>query len=74
MVTTTLAGLVAADGTIGKAFGNHLIEYRNLLSNRVDAEAINQSGGKWSGASDEWDWYLRKADLMSEVNDVSIEL
>ena len=68
MATETLPGLVAADGTIGKAFGAHLIEYRNLLSNRVNATAINQSGGRWTGASDEWSWYTRKCDLMSEQN------
>ncbi len=68
MVQETLPGLVAVDGTIGKAFGTHLIEYRNVLSNRVNTEAINQSGGRWAGASDEWDWYTRKIDLMSEVN------
>ncbi len=62
-----LPSLVAADGTIGKAFGDHLIEYRNLLSNRVNTEAINQSEGRWAGASDEWACYTRKIDLMSEV-------
>ena len=68
MAQETLPGLVADDGTIGKAFGAHLIEYRNLLSIRINKEAINQSGGRWAGASDEWDWYSRKIDLMSEVN------
>ncbi len=68
MATEILPGLVAADGTIGKVFGAHLIEYRNLLSNRVNKEAINQSGGRWLGASNEWGWYTRKIDLMSEVN------
>lgn len=68
MVLETLSNLVAADGTVGKAFGAHLIEYRNLLSNRINKTAINQSGGRWAGASDEWAWYTRKIDLMSEVN------
>ena len=68
MASETLPSLVSEEGVIGKAFGSHIIEYRNLLSNRVNTEAINQSGGRWAGASDEWDWYTRKIDLMSEVN------
>ncbi len=68
MVTETLLGLVASDGTIGKAFGSHIIEYQNILSNHVNTTAINQSGAKLLGASDEWNWYTRKVDLMSEVN------
>ncbi len=68
MATETLTGLVAADGTIGKVFGSHIIEYRNLLTNRVNTEAINQSGGRWAGASDDWGWYTRKINLMSEAN------
>ncbi len=68
MVTETLPSLISEEGVIGKTFGSHIIEYRNVLSNRVDIEAVNQSGGKWTGASDEWNWYSRKIDLMSEVN------
>ncbi len=68
MVTETLSSLVSDEGIIGKAFGNHIIEYRNLLSNRINTDAINQTGGRWAGASDEWSWYSRKIDLMSEVN------
>ncbi|MCI9280118.1 MAG: hypothetical protein HFJ02_04905, partial [Bacilli bacterium] len=68
MAQETLPNLVNSEGVIGKTFGNHIIEYRSILSNRVNTEAINQSGGKWAGASDEWGWYTRKIDLMSEVN------
>ncbi len=68
MAQETLPSLVSSEGVIGKAFGNHIIEYRSILSNRVNTEAVNQSGGKWLGASDEWGWYSRKIDLMSEVN------
>ena len=68
MATETLPNLVSDEGVIGKTFENHIIEYRNLLTNHVNTEAINQSGGRWAGASDEWNWYTRKADLMSEVN------
>ena len=68
MATETLPSLVAEDGIIGKTFGSHLIEYQNLLSNRINSETINQSGGRWLGATDEWGWYTRKCDLMSEQN------
>ena len=68
MAQETLPGLVNSEGVIGKTFGNHIKEYRSILSNRVNTEAINQSGGKWAGASDGWAWYSRKIDLMSEVN------
>ena len=67
MASETLPSLVSADGLIGKTFGSHIIEYRNLLSNSINSEASNLTG-KWSGASDEWGWYTRKIDLMSEVN------
>ncbi len=68
MAQETLPNLVSSEGVIGKSFGSHIIEYRNLLSNRVNTEAVNQSGGRWLGASEEWSWYTRKIDLMSEVN------
>ena len=48
--------------------GSHLIEYQNLLSNRINSETINQSGGVWKGASNSRAFYTRKIDLMSEVN------
>ncbi len=68
MASETLPNLVSEEGVIGKAFGNHIIEYQNLLTTHVKTEAINQSGGRFGGASDEWEWYTRKIDLMSEVN------
>ena len=68
MASETLPNLVSEEGVIGKAFGNHIIEYQNLLTTHVKTEAINQSGGRYNGASDEWTWYTRKIDLMSEVN------
>ena len=68
MTTETLPNLVSNEGVIGKTFGSHILEYRNLLTNQVNKEATNQSGGRWLGASDEWGWYSRKIDLMSEIN------
>ncbi len=68
MATETLPSLVSNEGIIGKSFGSHILEYSTLLSNRVNKEAINQSGGRSLGASDEWDWYTRSIDLMTEVN------
>ncbi len=68
MAQETLPNLVSSEGVIGKSFGSHIIEYRNLLSDGISEEAINRSGGRTIGASNEWGWYSRKIDLMSEVN------
>ena len=45
MATETLPNLMASDGTIGKVFGSHILEYRNVLTNRVSETNVNQSGG-----------------------------
>ena len=68
MVKETLASLITSEGIIGKTFGNHILEYRNLLSSRINSSAINQSGGHYVGAADNWTWVSRKIDLMSETN------
>ncbi len=68
MVTKTLTQLVSNDGIVSKTFGKNLIEYQNVLSNRINNNAINRTGGRTSGASDEWGMYKRSIDLMSEVN------
>ncbi len=54
MVKETLASLVTSEGIIGKTFGNHIIEYRNCLSTKINPSAINQSGEQWNGASNGW--------------------
>ena len=68
MATETLPNLVDSNGVIGKTFESHILEYRNLLSNRVNIEVINQSGGILIGAANNWEWYTRSIDLMSEAN------
>ena len=68
MVTETLTNLVSNEGIVGKAFGSHIIEYRNLLSNSVNLDSCNQTGGDSKGAASNWSWYTRKIDLMSETN------
>ncbi len=68
MVTETLSNLVSSDGIIGKTFGGHIIEYRNLLTNQISLTAINQSGGIWQGTANDWEWYTRNVDLISEQN------
>ncbi len=45
----------------------HIIEYRNLVTNKVDVNFTNQFGQE-TGASSYWSWEDRKLDLMSEVN------
>ena len=68
MATETLSSLVGEEGIIKKVFGSHLLEYRTILSNSIKYESTNQSGGNWNGSADEFGWYLRKVDLMSEIN------
>ena len=68
MVKETLASLVTSEGIIGKTFGSHILEYRNILTNQIKNDATNQSGGIFSGASNNWTWFTRMCDLMSEVN------
>ncbi len=51
---------------ITPVFGNHVIEYRNLLTNSINATGYNRFGTN-SGCSNGWDWYSRKLDLMNEV-------
>ncbi len=46
---------------------NHVIEYRNLVSYKVDENRSNMYG-QITGASSDWKWDSRKLDLMSEVN------
>ncbi len=68
MVTETLTNLVSNEGIVGKTIGSHIIEYRNLLSNSVNLDSCNQTGGDSKGAASNWSWYTRKIDLMSETN------
>ena len=68
MVTETLTNLVSNEGIVGKTFGSHIIEYRNLLSNSVNLVSCNQTVGDSKGAASNWSWYTRKIDLMSETN------
>lgn len=47
-------------------FGNHVLEYRNLLTNSVNATGYNRLGTN-SGCASEWNWYTRKLDLLNEI-------
>ena len=67
MATDILPSLVSSDGVIGKAFGNHILEYRNFLTVGVNTTYINRYGNT-GGATDSWKWFTRKVDLMSEIN------
>ncbi len=69
MVTTTLPSLVASNGVIGKTFSSHILEYRSVLSNGINATTTNNKmGGDFRGASNSFAFYSRKVDLMSEMN------
>ncbi len=65
MVKTTLPNVL--ETYIRPAFKDHIIQYRNILSNKVNIEATNRIPGT-KGASSANDWYDRELDLMSEVN------
>ena len=65
MVTTTLPKVL--ETYIRPAFSGHIIKYRNLLSDQINAEATNKYPGT-KGASNHWAWYDRELDLMSEMN------
>ncbi len=68
MAQEILPNLISEEGVIGKSFGKHIIEYKALLTNKVNIEEKNQTGGNWLGTSNGWGWYSRKIDLMSEAN------
>ena len=63
MYTTTLPSVLST--YITPVFGSHVIEYRNLLTKSVGTSLYNRWGTN-SGASNGWDWYTRKLDLMNE--------
>ena len=66
MVKTTLVGV---ETNLKSTFDNHLLQYSNVLSTKVDASRISSGlGSENSGASSEWSWHLRYVDLMSEPN------
>ena len=73
MVTKTLGKELQSDENtiLGKYiypdFKNHVLEYNNFLTNKVDDSLSNMYGSN-SGASSNWKYEKRYLDLMSEVN------
>ncbi len=65
MVEETLPNVL--NTYIEPVFGEHIIEYRNLLSDQVNNELPNKYN-TIKGASSHWVWSERKLDLMSEMN------
>ena len=65
MCTTTLPNVLTT--YVNPVFSGHVISYRTVLSNRVNTSALNNSGGRFLGATDNWSWYSRQLDLMNEV-------
>ena len=63
MYTTTLPSVLST--YITPVFGAHVLEYINLLANRVDTTLTNRFGSA-SGGTSNWGWYTRKLDLMNE--------
>ena len=50
---------------ITPVFGNHIIEYRALLTNEINPSGYNRTGVN-NGCSSSTSWYSRKLDLMDE--------
>ncbi len=65
MVTETLETMYTT--YIEPAFKGHIIKYRNLLSDDINKDLPNKYNNI-KGASNTWEWYDRKLDLMSEMN------
>lgn len=63
MYSTTLPSVL--NTYITPVFGNHVITYKNLLTNGINASGYNRWGTN-SGCSNNWAWYERKLDLMNE--------
>jgi len=72
MVTSVLGTDLTTTGTVTynlyQTFGEHLLKYRNLLSNSVSTDSYSSAGAGWKGSSNGWAWYDRYCDLMSESN------
>ncbi len=66
MVKTTLPEILST--YIKPVFEEHVIQYRNLLSKSVNKEAPNNKFDNAKGVSNNWEWYERELDLMSEMN------
>lgn len=64
MYTETLPSVLST--YITPIFGTHVIEYRNVLTNSINATGYNRFGNN-GGCSNGWAWYSRKLDLMNEV-------
>ncbi len=73
MYTTTLGTTIDSSKQdilnkyLAPDFGNHIIKYKNLVSNAVEGNRSNQFGIN-NSASSGWEWVDRYLDLMSEVN------
>jgi hypothetical protein len=52
---------------ITPVFGDHVLTYTTYLTNSVNTSAVNRTGGKSTGASNEWTAVSRKVDLMNEA-------
>ncbi len=66
MVATTLTTIL--NTYIKPVFDNHIIEYGNMLTTKIDRTRTNRYGIANGGVSSAWVWYDRQLDLMSEMN------
>ncbi len=63
MYTITLPSVLTT--YIIPAFGSHVLEYRNLLTNSTNTTLIGRYGSA-RGGTNGWAWQTRKLDLMNE--------
>ena len=64
MAKTVLPAYATA---LSNALGGHIISTSHIVSNNMNSNAINQSGGNWTGASIGWGWNTYNIMLLSEV-------
>ena len=53
---------------ISPVFGNHVLNYKTLLTDSVDTTISSSAGVGMNGAANHWEWVQSQLDLMSEVN------
>ena len=66
MYTETIPDLATK---IGAMVGtSHLIQYRDLLTKTINADAISGAYGAWKGASSDWEWTDTTVRLCNEID------
>lgn len=64
MWTTVLPAYATA---LSNAFGSHLLQHRQILTNNMNTAVASMAGAGWTGASSGWAWTDTKVTLLNEV-------